>query len=163
MTLVRVPTPIGTLTIIASQAGLKRVLWEGEEPPAGAGPAAEGCSAGAISHQAAIAITEYFAGSRRAFDIPLDLGGTAFQQSAWLKLAGIPFGSTISYAEQARRIGRPGAARAVGSADSRNPVPIVLPCHRVIGSSGALTGFGGGLQVKRALLEHESRVLGRLA
>ena len=180
MSLFRVPTPIGTLTIVAGQTGLTRILWDGEDPPdgeepagakppdgeepAGAQPRDDGSGPGEESLLATAArqITEYFAGSRKAFEVPLELGGTAFQQAAWLELAAIPYGSTISYAEQARRIGRCGAARAIGSANSRNPVPIVLPCHRVIGAGGALTGFGGGLQVKRALLDHESRVLGGL-
>lgn len=163
----RVFTPVGTLTVIAGDAGVQRVLWDGEELPEAVGANAEvsggagaGAAAAAIAGRAAAQIREYFAGQRTEFDLPLDLGGTAFQQEAWLALASIPYGGTISYAEQARRIGRSGAARAVGSANSRNPVPILLPCHRVVGANGALTGFGGGLDVKAALLGHETRVLG---
>ena len=102
---------------------------------------------------------EYFTGNRTTFDLPLDLEGTPFQQKVWRELGSIPFGTTISYGEQARRIGRPQAARAVGAANGRNPVPVVLPCHRVIGSGGALTGFGGGLDTKRTLLRHEEEIV----
>jgi methylated-DNA-[protein]-cysteine S-methyltransferase len=105
---------------------------------------------------AARQLEEYFAGERTAFELPLDLEGTRFQRAAWLALAEIPYGETVSYGEQARRLGRPHAVRAVGAANGRNPVPIVLPCHRVVGSDGSLTGFGGGLDVKRALLDHEA-------
>jgi methylated-DNA-[protein]-cysteine S-methyltransferase len=98
---------------------------------------------------------EYFAGTRRRFDLPLDLGGTDFQRQAWLALADVPYGETATYGEQADRIGRPGAFRAVGAANGRNPVPVVLPCHRIIGADGSLTGFGGGLELKQQLLDHE--------
>ncbi len=112
----------------------------------------------AVLAEAARQLREYFAGDRTAFTIPLDLVGTPFQLDAWRHLAEIPYGETVSYAEQARRVGRPRAVRAIGAANGSNPVPIVLPCHRVIGSDGSLTGFGGGLHVKRALLEHEAGV-----
>ena len=108
--------------------------------------------------EAARQLGEYFSGARTAFDLPLDLVGTRFLRAAWLALAEIPFGETVSYAERALRLGRPHAIRAVGAANGRNPLPIVLPCHRVIGSDGSLTGFGGGLDVKRALLDHEAGV-----
>ena len=98
-------------------------------------------------------LDEYFAGTRTAFDLPLDLHGTPFQLAAWQALAEIPYGETRTYGEQADRIGRPSAVRAIGAANGRNPVSIVLPCHRVIGSNGSLVGFGGGLEVKAALLE----------
>ena len=101
-------------------------------------------------------LDEYFAGTRTTFDLPLDLVGTPFQVDAWQGLAGIPYGETVSYGEQARRLGKPDAVRAVGAANGRNPLPIVLPCHRVIGADGSLTGFGGGLHVKQALLDHEA-------
>ena len=106
---------------------------------------------------AAAQLTEYFAGNRTAFDLPLDLVGTQFQTEAWHALAGVPYGTTVSYGEQARRLGRPAAVRAVGAANGRNPVPIVLPCHRIIGADGSLTGFGGGLDTKRWLLDHEQQ------
>lgn len=104
---------------------------------------------------------QYFDGERMTFDLPLRLAGTSFQRLAWEGLQTIPFGTTISYAEQARRIGRPGASRAVGAANGRNPIAIVVPCHRVIGSSGTLTGYGGGLPLKQWLLDHESWALDR--
>jgi methylated-DNA-[protein]-cysteine S-methyltransferase len=111
-----------------------------------------------VLEEAARQLREYFAGTRTAFTVPIDLVGTPFQRQAWFGLADIPYGETVSYAEQARRLGRPRAVRAVGAANGRNPVPIVLPCHRVVGSDGSLTGFGGGLHVKQALLDHEAGV-----
>ena len=108
---------------------------------------------------AAIAqLGEYFAGTRRIFALPLRPSGTAFQLSVWAALREIPFGATISYGELARRIGQPSAARAVGAANGANPLPIVVPCHRVIGADRSLTGFGGGLATKRFLLAHEARL-----
>lgn len=104
-------------------------------------------------------LREYFAGERREFSLELAPQGTDFQLRAWRALQEIPFGGTASYAEQARRIGSPQAVRAIGAANGRNPIPIVVPCHRVIGKDGSLTGFGGGLDAKRFLLEHEARVL----
>ena len=101
-------------------------------------------------------LREYFAGERREFDLPLKLSGTEFQVSVLEALLGIPYGETTSYGEIARRIGRPKAVRAVGAANGRNPIPIVVPCHRVIGSTGDLTGFGGGLDTKEALLRLEA-------
>jgi methylated-DNA-[protein]-cysteine S-methyltransferase len=102
-------------------------------------------------------LREYFAGDRTSFDLPLDLQGTEFQVDAWNALARIPFGSTVSYAQQAASIGRPKATRAIGSANGRNPIVIVLPCHRVVGADGSLTGFGGGLHVKSWLLDLEKQ------
>lgn len=101
-------------------------------------------------------LTEYFAGERREFDLPLKLNGTEFQMSVLQALQHIPYGETTSYAEIAERIGRPKAVRAVGAANGRNPIPIIVPCHRVIGSHGELTGFGGGLDTKEALLRLEA-------
>jgi methylated-DNA-[protein]-cysteine S-methyltransferase len=101
-------------------------------------------------------LREYFAGERRAFDLPLKLGGTEFQVAVLRALLEIPYGATVSYGEIAKRIGRPRAVRAVGAANGRNPLPIVVPCHRVIGSTGDLTGFGGGLDTKEALLRLEA-------
>jgi methylated-DNA-[protein]-cysteine S-methyltransferase len=102
----------------------------------------------------------YFEGELHEFELPLRMKGTDFQRRVWKELMNIPFGMTISYAEQARRIGRPGAARAVGAANGRNPISIVVPCHRVIGANGTLTGYGGGLDRKQWLLEHEEIVAG---
>jgi methylated-DNA-[protein]-cysteine S-methyltransferase len=100
-------------------------------------------------------LNEYFAGKRKHFELPLALEGTAFQRRVWEALTGIPFGTTISYAELARRVAMPKAMRAVGAANGRNPISIVVPCHRVIGADGSLTGYGGGLPRKRWLLELE--------
>jgi methylated-DNA-[protein]-cysteine S-methyltransferase len=102
----------------------------------------------------------YFEGELRDFDLPIRMDGTDFQRLAWKELMNIPFGTTISYAEQARRIGRAGSARAVGSANGRNPISIVVPCHRVIGANGTLTGYGGGLDRKQWLLDHETMLRG---
>jgi methylated-DNA-[protein]-cysteine S-methyltransferase len=147
---VHVSTPIGPLGLVASERGLSRVLWPGEH---GAG------GDETVLAAAAEQLREYFAGARTAFDVPLDLHGTEFQRRAWLALAGIPYGETRSYGEQARRLGVPRAARAVGAANGANPLPIVLPCHRLVGADGSLTGFGGGLAAKSRLLELEGRRL----
>jgi len=114
-----------------------------------------------ILKAARVQLEEYFAGERTEFDLPLDLRGTEFQQSAWKALASIPYGETASYSEQAERIGRPRAVRAIGAANGRNPVSIVLPCHRVVGASGDLTGFAGGIETKRDLLAFEANVVSR--
>jgi methylated-DNA-[protein]-cysteine S-methyltransferase len=105
-------------------------------------------------------LAAYFSGGLRQFDLPLALSGTAFQNQVWSTLRTIPFGETRSYAWLAREIGAPKACRAVGAANGANPLPIILPCHRVIGSSGALTGFGGGIETKKHLLEHETAAPG---
>jgi methylated-DNA-[protein]-cysteine S-methyltransferase len=105
-------------------------------------------------------LSAYFAGELRTFELPLRMTGTDFQRRVWGELFKIPFGATISYAEQARWVGRPGAARAVGAANGRNPIAIVVPCHRVIGADGSLTGYGGGLDLKGWLLHHEATILG---
>ncbi len=97
----------------------------------------------------------YFAGKLERFDLPLRLAGSCFQNAVWRALCDIPFGETITYGEQAKRIGRPGGAQAVGAANGANPIPIIVPCHRVIGANNTLTGFGGGIETKRFLLEHE--------
>ena len=153
LTTTTLETPVGPLRLVASDVGLRSVSFRAEAP----GPhAVDGDSP--VLDEAARQLGEYFAGTRTAFTIPLDLRGTPFQLDAWRRLAEIPYGETVSYAEQARRVGRPRAVRAIGAANGSNPVPIVLPCHRVIGSDGSLTGFGGGLDVKRALLDHEAGV-----
>lgn len=100
-------------------------------------------------------LDEFFAGSRTEFELPLEVGGTEFERRVWQEVAAIPYGHTATYAEIARRIGRPSACRAVGRANGRNPIALVIPCHRVVGSSGALTGYAGGLPMKRALLDLE--------
>jgi methylated-DNA-[protein]-cysteine S-methyltransferase len=153
LTTTTLETPIGKLRLVASEAGLRSVSFPGRTPPS---DAVEGDSP--VLEETARQLAEYFAGSRTSFDLPLDLVGTPFQLDAWLGLAEIPYGETVSYGEQAARLGRPEAVRAVGAANGSNPLPIVLPCHRVIGADGSLTGFGGGLEVKRALLDHEAGV-----
>jgi methylated-DNA-[protein]-cysteine S-methyltransferase len=149
-------TPIGQLTLVASPTGLRRVFFarlsDADEQFLAA------VSNDASSEILALAsqqLSEYFSGQRRSFDIPLDLVGTDFQIQTWHALALIEYGATTSYGEQARSIGRPRAVRAVGGANRCNPVPVVLPCHRVIGADGKLTGFAGGLDTKRWLLAHE--------
>ena len=160
MTLVatHIDSPVGELRLVCSDAGLSAVIWQGDDPSrvAFAGAATDGDHP--VLAKAARQISEYFAGQRVEFDLPLDLRGTAFQVKAWRALATIPFGQTVSYGEQAKRIGVPTAVRAIGAANGRNPVSIVLPCHRVIGADGSLTGFAGGLDAKRALLAFERRV-----
>jgi methylated-DNA-[protein]-cysteine S-methyltransferase len=147
-----VDTPIGKLGLVGSDAGLCGVLFR-----AGRTGAADSC---AVLDEAADQLDAYFAGELIDFDLPLDLHGTDFQRACWLALATIPYGQTVSYGEQARRLGLgPVAARAVGAANGQNPLPVVLPCHRVIGADGSLTGFGGGLPLKRFLLEHEGAIL----
>ena len=150
-----IDTPVGSLTLVAGDAGLAAVLWENDDPdrvPLGrllrnAGhPVIEAASA---------QLREYFNGRRRSFDLPLDPAGTPFQKQVWHALRTIHYGQTRSYAQIARQIGRPSAARAVGAANGRNPLSIIVPCHRVIGSSGKLTGFAGGLKVKAQLLTLE--------
>ena len=147
-----VETPIGTLGLVGSETGLSRVRWS-----------AAGLELGgscAVLDDAVEQLDAYFSGELTTFDLPLDPGGTDFQRRCWLALATIPYGQTVSYGEQARRLGLgPDAARAVGAANGRNPLPVVLPCHRVIGADGSLTGFGGGLATKRFLLEHEGALL----
>jgi len=159
----RLPTRFGALLIAATDLGLARVnfqqgthpltpelLWveerEAKHP---------------VLREAARQLADYFAGSLRAFDLPLAPEGTEFQQKVWRALTGIPFGRTITYGELARRVGRPRAARAVGAANGANPLPVIVPCHRVIGADGGLTGYGEGLPIKAALLELEQGETGQ--
>ena len=161
-----VPSPLGSLLALASERGVRAILFSDADPErrdhdgnvvTGETHAMRTQTATATMTLTRLAeqLAEYFAGSRTQFDVPLDPVGTEFQQQAWLALREIPFGQTRSYAEQARAIGRPSAVRAIGAANGRNPLTIVVPCHRVIGADGTLTGFAGGLHRKRALLEHE--------
>ena len=152
-------SPVGPLTAVATDHGLRAVLWPEDERIAFDSTPVE-----APGHPVLDAVEaqlgEYFAGDRVAFDVPLDLRGTDFQVSVWQALAEIPFGETSTYGDQAARIGRPKAARAVGAANGMNPVSIVLPCHRIVGKDGSLTGFAGGLDTKRFLLDHEQAIAG---
>jgi len=150
----QVETPVGRLTLVAGAQGLRGVLFAGDELPRDAVAAPHRVLAAAADQ-----LQAYFNGELTSFDLPFELAGTSFQRRAWLALAAIPYGTTRSYGEQARKLGQPRAARAVGAANGQNPLAIVLPCHRLVGADGALTGYGGGLEVKRALLEHEAAVL----
>jgi methylated-DNA-[protein]-cysteine S-methyltransferase len=150
-------SPVGELTLIASPQGLRAVLWPGEfdqfETVAPDGDSSS--DAAHVLSEAVQQLSEYFAGERHEFDVPLDPVGTDFQRSAWSELRKIPYGETISYGEQARRLGDVRKSRAVGAANGRNPISIIVPCHRVVGSNGSLTGFAAGVEAKAWLLHHE--------
>lgn len=148
-------SPVGTLKLVASDRGLVAVLWENDSPHRVPLSELVTDEKDPILAQTERQLSEYFAGKRRAFSIALDMRGTGFQKDVWKGLLAIPFGETRSYAELARQVGNVRAARAVGAANGRNPVSIIVPCHRVIGSSGKLTGFAGGLNVKAHLLRLE--------
>ena len=152
-----IDTPVGELRIIGGPRGLRAILWGAEDVARIAsideGDLHEGRTT--LLDKAVEQLEEYFAGTRRDFDLPLDPLGTPFQQSAWMVLRSIPYGKTISYGQQARQLGDPNKARAVGAANGKNPLSIVVPCHRVIGSGGQLTGFAAGIDVKSWLLDHE--------
>lgn len=151
-----IASPVGTLRLVASDTGLVAILWPNERPGrVPLGPTVEDAGHPILA-RAAMQVDGYFAGKLRAFDVPLDFRGTDFQRSVWQALLTIPFGETRSYAQIADQIGRPTASRAVGAANGRNPVSIIAPCHRVIGTNGALTGFAGGLEAKRLLLDLEA-------
>lgn len=155
-----IDSPFGPLTLLAGPQGLRAIRWPGERPDETDDAVARASAATRRSlHSAAAQLGEYFAGGRTTFDLPLAPVGTPFQLAVWEVLRTIPYGVTISYGEQARRLGDPKKARAVGGANGRNPLPIVVPCHRVIGASGKLVGFGGGLDAKAWLLDHERRAL----
>ena len=155
----KVQSPVGVLTLVAGERGLAAILWQNDDPkrvrlsPLGSGP----------EHptllEAARQLSAYFAGKLKKFSVPLDFAGTEFQKEVWRALTAIPFGETRSYGQIAAQIGHPKAVRAVGAAIGRNPISIVVPCHRVIGADGNLTGFAGGLKVKACLLDLESPVL----
>lgn len=155
---VTMPSPVGQLTLVATSHGLRAVLWPADEGRVALPDTIHEQPSHPVLVETRRQLEEYFAGSRREFDIPLDLRGTEFQRAAWQALAGIPYGTTATYSEQATRIGRPRAVRAVGAANGRNPVSIVLPCHRVVGRDGSLTGFAGGLESKRILLHLEGAI-----
>ena len=150
-----VDSPVGRLTLVASGDGLAAILWENDRPGRVRLDLAAEDNRHPVLVETARQLAEYFAGRRKTFDVTLDPAGTTFQRRVWKALLTIPFGETRSYAEIARQIGRPRAVRAVGAANGRNPISIVTPCHRVIGSNGALTGFAGGLEAKARLLALE--------
>jgi methylated-DNA-[protein]-cysteine S-methyltransferase len=145
-------SPVGELTLVASDAGLAAILWENDEPDRVRLGTMIRDDSDPILTTAEEQLHAYFAGTLTEFTVPLDFQGTDFQKSVWAALLTIPFGETRSYGEIARQIGRPSASRAVGAANGRNPISIIAPCHRVIGSNGALTGFAGGLEAKAFLL-----------
>jgi len=151
----RVQTPVGRLTLVAGDEGLAAILWENDRPGRVRLDMDAEDSAHPVLVDAERQLEEYFAGRRTHFALNLDPSGTAFQRTVWSALMTIPFGETRSYGQIATQIGHPGAARAVGAANARNPLSIVAPCHRVVGATGALTGFAGGLDVKQRLLEFE--------
>jgi methylated-DNA-[protein]-cysteine S-methyltransferase len=150
-----IPSPVGKLKLVASDNGLVAILWENDN--------AKRVKVGTLvekqDHPILLEtqrqLQEYFAGRRKSFALQLDLKGTKFQNNVWQALLGIPFGETRSYGQLARQLGNPRAMRAVGAANGRNPISIVVPCHRVIGASGKLTGFAGGLATKAHLLDLE--------
>ena len=152
-----VSTPLGDITAVADDEGLTQVILAGDDGSV----LAEATEGGPIVDAAAQQLAEYFAGERMAFDVPLAPQGTEFQLTVWEALGDVPFGTTATYGDIARAIGQLTATRAVGAANGRNPIPIIIPCHRVIGASGELTGYsgGGGIETKRRLLDHESGTL----
>jgi methylated-DNA-[protein]-cysteine S-methyltransferase len=152
----QLPSPVGLLKLIANPHSLVAVLWR--DTGAGHVPVHEATEnpAHPVLTETTRQLREYFSGQRRDFDLPLEPLGTEFQRRVWSALRTIPYGETRSYADIASQIGIPNAVRAVGAANGRNPISIIVPCHRVLGSSGALTGFGGGLAAKAALLALEA-------
>jgi methylated-DNA-[protein]-cysteine S-methyltransferase len=150
-------SPVGTLLLLADEAGLRRIEFPRNGNPAPHHP--EWRENPAAFREVTVQLSDYFSGARESFDLPLAPEGTPFQKQVWDELVKIPYGETISYGELARRIGNPKANRAVGLANGSNPIPIIIPCHRVIGSNGKLTGYGGGLPIKEKLLALEKRQL----
>jgi methylated-DNA-[protein]-cysteine S-methyltransferase len=148
-------SPVGELTLVADDRGLAAILWENDRPDR----VRLGTLRESADHPVLVEterqLAQYFAGTRRTFDVPLSFAGTDFQKRVWAALLAIPFGETRSYGEIADQLGAPGASRAVGAANGRNPISIIAPCHRVVGSNGKLTGFAGGLEAKRFLLDLE--------
>ena len=152
-----IASPIGELLLKSDGESVSGLYMHKHKHKRGATPTREWKRDDAALKQSSAQLRAYFAGELREFELPLAPEGTPFQQRVWRALCDIPFGETISYGELARRIGQPTASRAVGLANGRNPISIVVPCHRVIGADGSLTGYGGGLARKRWLLAHESK------
>lgn len=156
------PSPVGRLTLVARDEGLVAILWENDRPGrVKLGPLVE-TPDHPVLRETERQLGAYFRGELKAFTVPLAFEGTEFQKSVWQALLTIPFGETRSYAQIARQLGRPTAFRAVGAANGRNPISIIAPCHRVVGSSGDLTGFAGGLAAKETLLALEQGAQPRL-
>ena len=150
------PSPVGDLILTASETALTGVFFPtSRHTREGGADGPDNAVLASTRHQ----LSEYFAGTRTTFDLPLDPRGTPFELRVWEELRAIPYGATRSYSDIARRLGDPRSTRAVGAANGKNPIPIIVPCHRVIGAHGELTGFGGGIDRKRWLLEHEGALL----
>lgn len=155
MNYTQIESPVGPLLLVADEAGLREILFvNGRHHPQ---PDPAWKHDPEPFKESIEQLQDYFAGKREDFDLPLAPEGTPFQQKVWKRLCGIPFGETVSYGEIAKQIGNPQASRAVGLANGSNPIPIVIPCHRVIGSNGNLTGYGGGLPIKEKLLALERK------
>jgi methylated-DNA-[protein]-cysteine S-methyltransferase len=151
------PSPVGVLTLVASDKGLAAILWENDDPDrVRLGELAENHNH-LVLLETERQLGDYFTGKLEKFSVPLDFTGTDFQKKVWAALLTIPYGETRSYADIARQIGHPKAVRAVGAANGKNPISIIAPCHRVIGSNGKLTGFAGGLEAKACLLGIEAK------
>ena len=149
------PSPVGELTLVATAKGLAAILWPDDDPQRVKLEPRVRDDEHPILKATEAQLKDYFAGRLKRFDVPLDPKGTDFQKTVWKALLTIPFGETRSYGEIARQVGRPTAFRAVGAANGKNPLSIIAPCHRVIGSNGGLTGFAGGLEAKKLLLDLE--------
>ena len=154
-----IDSPVGKLKLIATDRGLAAILWANENPRRVRLAGQTEDAHHAILTKAETQLSQYFAGKRQHFDLPLDPQGTPFQRAVWDALLAIPFGETRTYGQLAKQLGNPNATRAVGAANGRNPIAIIVPCHRVVGSTGKLTGFAGGLHTKSFLLELEARSL----
>ena len=152
-----VASPVGALTLVGGDAGLSAIVWENDRVGRVTLGAVTEDGAHPVLRRVEAQLADYFAGRRTVFDVPLAMVGTDFQKQVWDALRTIPFGETRSYGALATQIGNPKASRAVGAANGRNPISIIVPCHRAIGASGALTGFSGGLEAKRILLAIEDR------
>lgn len=160
MNYTQIESPVGSLLLVADKAGLREILFVNGRRPVRPDPSWKEDQK--PLKETIRQLRSYFAGKLESFDLPLAPEGTPFQLEVWRRLCEIPYGETISYGELARRIGNPNASRAVGLANGSNPIPIVIPCHRVIGSNGKLTGYGGGLPIKEKLLALERRQLSLL-
>ena len=160
-TFTRFPSPLGELVLTASETALTGVYFPTSRHVSRLHGVERGTGGEDVLARARQQLSEYFARARTTFELALDPPGTDFQRQVWDALRAIPYGTTVTYGELARRLGDVRATRAVGAANGKNPIPIVVPCHRVLGSNGSLTGFGGGIEAKRWLLAHEARVAGQ--
>jgi methylated-DNA-[protein]-cysteine S-methyltransferase len=154
-------SPVGELTLVANESALAAILWENDKPTRVRLGPMRAITNTPILNEAEQQLNEYFAGTRTRFELALNFVGTEFQRKVWAALLTIPFGETRSYSDIALQIGNANAVRAVGAANGKNPISIVAPCHRVIGKTGDLTGFAGGVETKRILLDLERRILGK--